>query len=117
MHLSDRMLIFSVLEQKLTFTQQMQDKSNKTIEFKSGKAVKNFTEERLTSYTGLTLVSKYIQAQGPGKLSDRLFPTVKKNATKFSMTIIMLAVVFNNTLSPQHNALHLPGDPSYLQHT
>ena len=71
----------------------MRDKSNKTIEFRAGKADKNFTEERLTSYTGLTVVSKYIQAQGIGKLLDRLFPTVKQNATKFSTTQIMLAVV------------------------
>jgi hypothetical protein len=71
----------------------MQDKSNKTIEFRAGKADKNFTEERLTSYTGLTVVLKYIQAQGLGKLLDGLFPTVKQNATKFSTTQIMLAVV------------------------
>ena len=77
MHLSDKMLIFSVLEQNLALTQQMQDKSNKTIEFRAGKADKYFTEERLTSYTGLTVVSKYIQAQGIGKQLDRVFPTVK----------------------------------------
>ena len=71
----------------------MQDKSNNTIKFRAGKADKNFTEERLTSYTGLTVVSKYIQAQGLGKLLDRLFPTVKQNATKFSSTQIMLTVV------------------------
>ena len=46
MHLSDKMLIFSVLERNLTLTQQMQDKSNKTMEFRAGKADKNFTEER-----------------------------------------------------------------------
>src|SRR5450759_4529779 len=93
MHLSDKMLIFSVLEHNLTLTQQMRDKSSKTMEFKAGKADKNFTEERLTSYTRLTVVSKYIQAQGIGKLLDRLFPTVKQNATKFSTSQIMLAVV------------------------
>ena len=87
------MLIFSVLEQNLTLTQQMQNKSNNTIEFRAGKADKNFTEERLTSYTGLTVVSEYIQTQGIGKLLDRLFPTLKQNATKFSTTQIMLAVV------------------------
>jgi hypothetical protein len=56
-------------------TQQMQNKSNKTMEFKAGKAEKNFTEERLTNYTGLTIVSKYIQAQGIGCLLDRLVHT------------------------------------------
>jgi len=71
----------------------MRDKDNKNMEFRAGKADKNFTEERLTSYTGLTVVSKYVQAQGIGKLLDRLFPTVKQNATKFSTTQIMLAVV------------------------
>jgi len=40
MHLSDKMLIFSVLEQNLTLTQQMQNKSNNTIEFRAGKAEK-----------------------------------------------------------------------------
>ena len=61
MHLSDKMLIFSVLEHNLTLNQPMQNKSNNTIEFRAGKADKNFLEERLTSYTGLTVVSKYIQ--------------------------------------------------------
>ena len=87
------MLIFKVLIQKLTFTQQMQHKDNKNIGFKAGNADKNFTEERLTSYTGLAVVSKYIQAQGIGKLFDILFPTVKQNATKFSTTQIMLSLV------------------------
>jgi|WetSurMetagenome_2_1015567.scaffolds.fasta_scaffold931934_1 hypothetical protein len=86
MHRSDKMLIFSVLECNLTPTQQMQDKSNKIMEFREGKADKNFTEERLTSYTGFTVVSKYIKSQGLGKLLDRLFPTVKQNAAKFSTT-------------------------------
>jgi len=52
MHLSVNILIFSSLQQINTHTQQMQDKDNKTIKFKAGKADKNFTEERLTSYTG-----------------------------------------------------------------
>ena len=60
----------------------MQNKSNKTMEFKAGKADKNFTEERLTGYTGLTVVSKYIQAQGIGSLLDGIFPTTKQNAVK-----------------------------------
>ena len=42
----------------------MQDKDNKNMEFRVGKADKNFTKKRLMSYTGLTVVSKYIQAQG-----------------------------------------------------
>ena len=53
MHLSDKTLIISVLEHNLTITLQMKDKSNKTMEFRAGKADKNFTEERLTSYTGV----------------------------------------------------------------
>ena len=36
----------------------MQDKSSKTMEFVAGNAGKNFKEERLTSYTGMTVVSK-----------------------------------------------------------
>jgi hypothetical protein len=87
------MLIFRLLKQKLAFTQQMHHKDNKNIGFKAGNADKNFTEERLTSYTGLALVSKYIHSQGIGKLFDILFPTVKLNATKFSTTQIMLSVV------------------------
>ena len=43
MHLSGKMLIFSSLQQNLTYTQQMQNKDNKTIKFKAGKADKNFT--------------------------------------------------------------------------
>ena len=87
------MLIFRVLKPKQAFTQQMQNKSNKTMEFTAGKADKNFTEERLTNYAGLTSVSQYIQSQGIGSLLDRLFPTTKQHATKFSTTQIMLAVV------------------------
>lgn len=71
----------------------MLNKDIKKIEFKAGIADNNFTEEQLTSYTGLTVVSKYIQEQGVGKLFDILFPTVKQNATKFSTTQVMLSVV------------------------
>ena len=60
MHLPDKMLIFSVLEQNIILKQQVLDKSNKTIEFRAGKADKNLTEERLMSYAGLTEISKYI---------------------------------------------------------
>jgi len=63
----DKILIFSVLEQNQTLTQQMRHKGNKIMEFKAWKADKNFTEELLTGYTGLTVVSKYIQAQGSRK--------------------------------------------------
>jgi hypothetical protein len=111
------MLIFSVLERNLTHAQQMQDKSNKTIEFREGKADKNFTEKRLTSYTGLTVVSKYIKVQGLGKLLDGLFPTVKQNATKFSTTQIMLAVVLAS-MSDAHRMSRIenfPCDP-LVQH-
>jgi len=44
------MLIFKVLELTLTLTQQMRDKSNKTIEFRVGKTDKNFTERNKVQY-------------------------------------------------------------------
>jgi hypothetical protein len=44
------MLIFKVLELTLTLTQQMRDKSNKTIEFRAGKTDKNFTERNKVQY-------------------------------------------------------------------
>lgn len=72
----------------------MQHKDNKNLVFKAGKADKNFTDERLTSYTGLTSVSEYVNSQGIDKLFDILFPTVKQNATKFSTTQIMLSIVY-----------------------
>ena len=65
-----------MLKQKLTFTPQIQHKDNKNIGFKAGNADKNFTEERLTSYTGLAVVSKYIQAQGFGKLFDNIYKSL-----------------------------------------
>lgn len=71
----------------------MQYKNSKTMVFKAGKADKNFTDERLTNYAGLTVVLHYLRAQGIDKLLDRLFPTVQHNATKFSTTQIMLSVV------------------------
>ena len=57
MHLSDKMLIFSVLEQNIILTQQVLDKSNKTIEFRAGKADKNLTEERLMSYAAFKIIT------------------------------------------------------------
>jgi len=45
MHIPGKMFVFRLLQQKQTITQQMQNKSNKTMEFKSGKTNKNFTEE------------------------------------------------------------------------
>jgi hypothetical protein len=87
------MFIYRVLKQKRTLTQQMQHKSNKNIEFRVGKANKNFTEERLTSHAGLTVVMDYIQSQGLEKRFDWMFPTIKQNATKFITKQIMLAIV------------------------
>jgi len=53
LHLLGKIFIFRLLQQKQIITQQMQNKSNKTMEFKAGKADKDFTEERLINYTGL----------------------------------------------------------------
>jgi len=72
----------------------MQDKSNKTIEFRAGKADKKISQRTINElHWGWTVVSKYIQAQRIGKLLDGLFPNVKQNPTKFSTTQIMLAFV------------------------
>lgn len=60
------------------------------MESKARKAYNNFTDNRLTDYTGLTVVSGYIQSQGIGSLSDGLFPTAKQHATKCSKTQIIL---------------------------
>ena len=68
-----------MLQQNLTLAQHMQNKSNKAMEFKAGKADKNFTVEPLTNFMGLTSVSEYIRVQGIGSLPDRLFPTVKNS--------------------------------------
>ena len=74
----------------------MQSKVKKTIEFKAGKADKNFTNERLTSFTGLTVVSNYIQKEGLTRLLDKLFPTDDYNSTKFTNTQIFLSIVLSS---------------------
>ncbi|MDR0566957.1 MAG: hypothetical protein LBG47_07990 [Prevotellaceae bacterium] len=64
--------------------------------FKPGQAGKSFTEERLTSYAGLTVLWDYLRSQGLGSELNRVFETAKANASRFCTAQLMLAVVLAN---------------------
>jgi len=69
----------------------MRVKSTKNLQFRSVKTKKSFTAEGLTQYGGLSVLFDYIvKLKLPG-IFDKLFPTVKHNATKFSSTQIILS--------------------------
>ena len=69
-------------------------KSTKKISFKATKVEKNFTSEKLTSYSGLAVINDYVNHLGLFTQLDRVFSTVKTNATKILNTQICCAILF-----------------------
>ena len=61
----------------------MHHKSTKNLGYKATKVGKNFTSEKLTCYSGLTIVNDYVNHLGLFKKLDQIFFTVKNNATKY----------------------------------
>jgi hypothetical protein len=51
-------------------------KSTKDLRFKATKVGKDFTSEKLTSYSGLTVINDYVNHSGLFKQLDRVFTTV-----------------------------------------
>jgi len=70
-------------------------KSTKILRFKSTKVEKSFSTEKLTSYSGLTVINDYVNHLGVFEQLDRLFFTVKQNATKILNIQIFSAVIFS----------------------
>jgi len=74
----------------------MHRKSTKKLSFKVTKVEKNFTSERLTSYSGLTAINDYVTNLGLFRQLDRAFSTTVHNATKFLNIQIFSAIIFAN---------------------
>jgi hypothetical protein len=69
-------------------------KSTKKLRFKSTKVAKSFTSEKLTSYSGLTVINDYVNHLGVPQQLDSTFSTVKNSATKFLNVQIFSAILF-----------------------
>jgi len=69
-------------------------KSTQKLQFKEAKIGKNFTSEKLTSYSGLTVINDYVSHLGLFKQLDYIFSTVKNNATKVLNIQIFSAIIF-----------------------
>jgi len=74
----------------------MHRKSTKKLSFKESKVEKNFTSERLTSYSGLSAINDYVTNLGLFRQLDTAFVTVVHNATKFLNIQIFSAIIFAN---------------------
>ena len=68
---------------------------NKTISHKSRKIDCSFTGNKLTGYSGLTSVMRYMNKLRIGQSLNKLFPTIQYNSTKYSdsqvLTVVILA--------------------------
>ena len=72
----------------------MHPKSTKKLRFKTRKIEKSFTNENLTSYSGLTIIQDYVTHLGLFQRLDRVFSTVINNATKILNIQIFSAIIF-----------------------
>jgi len=60
-------------------------KSTKKLRFQATKVGKSFTSERLTSYSGLTVINDYVNHLGIFNELNCALYTIKKNATMLCM--------------------------------
>lgn len=77
----------------------------KNKKFKGKKVGHSFSSKRLTRFAGLGPIMKFIDRIKLAKELDENFPTIAYNATKFSITQLMLAVV----LASMSGVCHLTG--------
>ena len=71
----------------------MQYKNSKKISFTACSVKKKFSSEQLTSYSGLSVTSDFINHCGIyGKL-EHLFPTIRHNASRFSTAQILSSIL------------------------
>jgi hypothetical protein len=61
--------------------------------FKSKNFKHEFTSSKLTPYSGLSPIMKYLNKEGLGKELNKLFPTQMYNSNKFSNVQVLLSVV------------------------
>jgi hypothetical protein len=69
-------------------------KSTKKTRFKATKVGKDFTSEKLTSYSGLTVINDYVNYLGLFKQLDHVFSTAINNATRILNIQIFSAIIF-----------------------
>ena len=69
-------------------------KSTKKLRFQTTKVEKGFTSEKLTSYSGLTVINDYANHLGLITQLDQAFSTLKTNATKFLNVQIFISIIF-----------------------
>jgi hypothetical protein len=69
-------------------------KNTKILSFKTTKIGISFTAEKLTSYSGLTVINDYMNHLSLFSQLDFAFSTVKKNATKILNIQIFSAIIF-----------------------
>ena len=67
----------------------MQYKNSKKISFTAGSVKKEFSSEQLTSYSGLSVTSDFINHCGIYRRLEHLFPTTRHNASRFSTAQIL----------------------------
>jgi hypothetical protein len=71
----------------------MQYKNSKKISFTAGSVKKEFSSEQLTSYSGLSVTSDFINHCGIYRRLEHLFPTTRHNASRFSTAQILSSIL------------------------
>ena len=71
----------------------MQYKNSKKISFTAGSVKKEFSSEQLTSYSGLSVTSDFINHSGIYRRLEHLFPTTRHNASRFSTAQILSSIL------------------------
>jgi len=69
-------------------------KNTKIFGYKSRTIKHGFTGSKLTAYSGLSSISRYVKKNKIGKTFCKLFPTVIENAGKFSDAQLMLLIMY-----------------------
>ena len=90
------MFIFKVLKEKINIkniTFQMKDTAKK-INSKIKSIKRSFSAGKITQYSGLVWVGDFIKKHNLEKQFDKMFPTRRYNATKFSNTQVLLSFIF-----------------------
>lgn len=67
--------------------------TKKKSKFKSKNIRHAFTGVKLTQYSGLSPIMKYLNGQNLGKELNKIFPTLMYNSSKFSNVQVLLSVV------------------------
>ena len=72
----------------------MRHKNTKKLAFKAIKVAKKFTNEKITSYSGLTTIQDYVEQIGIFKQLEQTFPTIISNATKIFNIQIFSSIIY-----------------------